>query len=190
MKREVPLHDDVIKWKHFPRYWTLVRGTHRSLVNSPHKGQWRVALTVSLICAWTNSWANNRDAGDLRSHHSNYDATVVVFYAAQQRLVQENMTRNQHGLSHCNRRIIPFLSFANTFCGLMHERCNSSRLTKELRFYCINPSLSKKKLPHNTMRLLHWIIVLSMKVSFRVIASINISNNIYSFALILNNSFM
>ena len=23
------LHDDVIKWKHFPRYWPFVRGIHR-----------------------------------------------------------------------------------------------------------------------------------------------------------------
>ena len=30
--------DDVIKWKHFPRYWPFVRGIHRSPVNSPHKG--------------------------------------------------------------------------------------------------------------------------------------------------------
>ena len=33
-------HDDVIKWKHFPRYWPVVRGIHRSPVNSPLKGQW------------------------------------------------------------------------------------------------------------------------------------------------------
>ena len=26
-------HDDVIKWKHFPRYWPFVRGIHRSPVN-------------------------------------------------------------------------------------------------------------------------------------------------------------
>ena len=32
-------HDDVIKWKHFPRYWPFVRGIHRSPVNYPHKGQ-------------------------------------------------------------------------------------------------------------------------------------------------------
>ena len=37
-------HDDVIKWKHFPRYWRFVRGIHRWPVNSPHKGQWRGAL--------------------------------------------------------------------------------------------------------------------------------------------------
>ena len=36
--------DDVIKWKHFPRYWPFVWGIHRSPVNSPHKGQWRGAL--------------------------------------------------------------------------------------------------------------------------------------------------
>ena len=24
------VHDDVIKWKHFPRYWPFVRGIHRS----------------------------------------------------------------------------------------------------------------------------------------------------------------
>ena len=26
----ITIHDDVIKWKHFPRYWPFVRGIHRS----------------------------------------------------------------------------------------------------------------------------------------------------------------
>ena len=39
-------HDDVIKMKHFSRYWPFVLGTHRSPVNSPHKGQWRGAVNV------------------------------------------------------------------------------------------------------------------------------------------------
>ena len=51
-------HDDVIKWKHFPRYWLFVRGIHRSPVNSPHKGQWCWALIFSLICVWINGWVN------------------------------------------------------------------------------------------------------------------------------------
>ena len=42
-------HDDIIKWKYFPRYWPFVRGIHRSPVNSPHKGQWRGAMMFSLI---------------------------------------------------------------------------------------------------------------------------------------------
>ena len=31
-------HDDVTKWKYFPRYWTFVRGIPRAPMNSPHKG--------------------------------------------------------------------------------------------------------------------------------------------------------
>ena len=65
-------HDDVIKWKHFPRYWPFVR------VNSPHKGQWRGALMFTLICARINGWANNCKAGDLRRNHAHYDVIVVT----------------------------------------------------------------------------------------------------------------
>ena len=71
-------HDDVIKWKHFRRYWPFVRGIHRSPVNSPPKGQWRGVMMFSLICALINGWMNNREAGDLRRHCAHYDATVLV----------------------------------------------------------------------------------------------------------------
>ena len=71
------VHDDVIKWKHFPRYWPFVRWIHRSPVNSPHKGQWRGALMFSLICAWIYGWVNNREAGDLRRHRAHYDVIVL-----------------------------------------------------------------------------------------------------------------
>ena len=53
MNRE---QDDVIKWKHFPRYWPLW-GEFTS-------HQWCGAFMFSLSCAWTNSWTNNRDASD------------------------------------------------------------------------------------------------------------------------------
>ena len=49
------LHDDVIKWKHLPRYWPCVWGINRWPVNSPHNGQWRGALIFSLICTWINA---------------------------------------------------------------------------------------------------------------------------------------
>ena len=70
-------YDDVIKRKHFPRYWPFERGIHRWPVNSPRKGQWRGALVFSLICAWINGWVNNREAGDLRRHRAHYDVTVM-----------------------------------------------------------------------------------------------------------------
>ena len=71
------IHDDIIKWKHFPRYWPFVRGIHRSPVNSPHKGQWRRALMFPLICMWINGWVNNGEAGDVRRHLVHYDVTVM-----------------------------------------------------------------------------------------------------------------
>ena len=70
-------HDDVLKWKHFPRYWPFVRGIHRSPVNSSRKGQWRGALIFSLIRVWINGWVNNREAGDLRCDHAHYDVSVM-----------------------------------------------------------------------------------------------------------------
>ena len=70
-------HDDVIKWKHIPRYWPFVRGIHRSPVNSSHKVQWRRALVFSLIYAWIKSRVNNRDAGDLRRHCAHHDVIVM-----------------------------------------------------------------------------------------------------------------
>ena len=70
-------HDDVIKWKHFPRNWPFVRGIHRSPVNSPHKGQWRGALMFSLICIWIKDWVNNREAGDLRRYRAHYDVIIM-----------------------------------------------------------------------------------------------------------------
>ena len=70
-------HDDVIKWKHFPRNWPFVPGIHRSPVNSPHKGQWRGTLMFSLICVWINDWINNREAGDLRRYRVHYDVIVM-----------------------------------------------------------------------------------------------------------------
>ena len=78
---QTPKHDDVIKWKHFPRYWPFVRGIHWSPVNSPHKGQWRRALMFSLICAWINGWVNNRKAGDFRRHRTHYYVSVMVFWS-------------------------------------------------------------------------------------------------------------
>ena len=71
-------YDDVIKWKHFPRYWPFVRGIHRSPVISPHKGQWRGALVFSLICARINGWVNNGDVGDLRRPRAHCDVIVTI----------------------------------------------------------------------------------------------------------------
>ena len=86
-------HDDVIKWKHFPRNWPFVWGIHRSPVNSSHKGQWRGALMFSLIGVWINGWVNNREAGDLRRYRAHYDVTVMN---PQEMIAQQNKAQQNH----------------------------------------------------------------------------------------------
>ena len=86
-------HDDVIRWKHFPRYWPFVKGIHRPPVDSFHKGHWRGTLMFSLICAWTNGLANNRDDGQLRSRHAHYDITVMICAPTQTNQLQTQWIR-------------------------------------------------------------------------------------------------
>ena len=56
------------------------------------KGQWRGALMFSLICVWINGWVNNREVGNLRQYHAQYDVTVMshalreIWYGSIQRL--------------------------------------------------------------------------------------------------------
>ena len=55
----------------------LCAGNSPVPVNSPHNGQWRRALMLSLICVWINDWVNNHEAGDLRRHRGHYDVNVM-----------------------------------------------------------------------------------------------------------------
>ena len=55
-------HEDIIKWKHFTRYWPFVRGIHRSPVNSPQKvtrsfdGFFDLRLNKRLSKHWRGRW--------------------------------------------------------------------------------------------------------------------------------------
>ena len=68
-------HDDVIKWKHFPRYWPL--GNSPVTGELPAQRSVTRSLDVFFICAWINGWVNIREAGDLRRHRAHYDITVM-----------------------------------------------------------------------------------------------------------------
>ena len=68
-------------WRHqtetFSALLAICVGIYRWTANSPHRGQWRGALVLSLICAWINGWVNNREAGDRRRHRAHYDVAVM-----------------------------------------------------------------------------------------------------------------
>ena len=77
--------DDVIKWRHFPRYWPFVRGIHRSLVNSTHKGQWRGALMFFFdlrlnerLSKQSSCWWFETPSRPLWRHSNGNDATFVT----------------------------------------------------------------------------------------------------------------
>ena len=55
------------KWKHF----LALHEGNPLLIDG--------ALLFSLICVWTDGWANNGDACDLRRNGAHYDVTVMVF---------------------------------------------------------------------------------------------------------------
>ena len=81
--RHLPLWGEFTGDQWIPRTKGQKRGKCFHLMTSswpvdfPHKGQWREALMFSLICAWTNGWANNRYAGDL-SHRAHYNVIVML----------------------------------------------------------------------------------------------------------------
>ena len=47
-------------------------------MDSHHKGQWRVALMFSLICAWTNGWPNNLAHYDVALMCLHLPATLTI----------------------------------------------------------------------------------------------------------------
>ena len=68
-------------WRHqmetFSALLALCAGNSPVPVNSLHEGQWRGGLIFFFICAWINSWVNNREAGDLRRSRAHYDVNVM-----------------------------------------------------------------------------------------------------------------
>ena len=70
-------------WRHqretFSALLAVCEGNPLVSGGSPHKGQWRGDLMFSLIFPWTNDWATNRDADDLRLHPAHYDVTVMCY---------------------------------------------------------------------------------------------------------------
>ena len=111
-------HDDVTKWKHFPRNWPFVRGIHRSPVNFPHKDQWRGALMFSLICIWKNDWKNNREASDWRHYRAHYH---VIVMAPARCLSRTNAIL----LSPVHKRLWNLTKIFSF--GIMHSRMSSAK---------------------------------------------------------------
>ena len=70
-------HDDVIKWKYFPRYWPFVREFTGHRWNPRTKASDAELGCFLWSAPWINGWINNRKSGDLRRHRGHYDVNVM-----------------------------------------------------------------------------------------------------------------
>ena len=70
-------HNDVIKWKHFPRYWHCAGIIYWSSVNSPHEGQWRRALTFFFDLRQKKRLSKQSWGWWFETHHAQFDVTIM-----------------------------------------------------------------------------------------------------------------
>ena len=108
-----PIHDDVIKWKHFPHYLPLVMEILRSI---PLTKASEAELWCFLWFAFRkNSWVNNREAGDLRRHRARYDAILMYLLSC---LIHISILRPSwyhmplHGLALSFKPYLPLCKFS------------------------------------------------------------------------------
>ena len=73
--------DNNIWWPHqmktFSALLAFCAGNSPVTVEFPAQRPVTHSFDVSLVCTWTNSLANNGDAGDLRRHRAHYDVIVM-----------------------------------------------------------------------------------------------------------------
>ena len=72
-------HDDVIKWKHFPRYLPFVRGIHRSPLNPPHKRPVTRGFGVFFHLCLNKRMSKQSWGWWFGRHRGYYDVIVICF---------------------------------------------------------------------------------------------------------------
>ena len=74
-----PIHDDVIMWKNFPRYWSF-EGMPPVTCGFRSQGPVTRSIDDFFISSWTNGWANRRYVGDLMRHRAHDDVAAMITY--------------------------------------------------------------------------------------------------------------
>ena len=59
------LHDDVMTWKFFLKYWPFMRAIHWSPSSTGFPSQKASILSACLVFTWTGCWPNTQIASDL-----------------------------------------------------------------------------------------------------------------------------
>ena len=154
----IALHVDVIKWKHFPRYWPCV-------VTGKFPSQRLVTRSfgVFLICAWINGWVKSRDLRRIRAH---YDVIVMQHYNAVVSQITDSTTARStncwgwHQTEH-QRSTILALCEGNplVMAGLPRQRANNVKSVPLLPGKIIHLSSKSRHLIHKmAFKILHYIV--------------------------------
>ena len=125
----------------FSALLVLCKG-NQSPVDSLTKASDR-ALMFSLICAWTNSWANKQDAGDLRHH---YDVIVMNRFILQV-LGSQTWFTDKFWLLIQNLKIVhPILNQNKVDRKLasIHQWPHNTVATKKCFWYSISKKMTKQ----------------------------------------------
>ena len=153
-------HDDVIKWKHFARYWPP---TQRPVTRS---------FEVFFDLRLNHSWANNWDAGDLRRYRDHYDIIVMICLSISQNACLWNwwidfLCSNFYGTSrafaHLTLMGLPRVHISKTFWWIYSTRssvefsiplsvcgCATSWSFAHLPHVCLPMSMSHKLVKFGT----------------------------------------
>ena len=75
-------HDDIIKWKYFPRYWTFL-GESIGTGGFPSQKPVTRSSDVFFDMRLNKNWANNWQAGDLKRHRAHYDVIIMIRYVKE-----------------------------------------------------------------------------------------------------------
>ena len=129
-------------WRHqmetFFALLALCAGNSPIPVNSPHKGQWRGSLMLSLICVWMNGCVNNRETGDLRRHRAHYDVRVMItseitLYGMGPRNQHQTTTKHNKTWAEC---ILLWHTYESISYIALYRKCSFRGSTGCLNLMC------------------------------------------------------
>ena len=117
-------HDDVIKWKHFPRYWPFVRGIHRSRW-IPHTKANDAEFDVffdlppnkQLSKQWWGWWFGTQSCPLWRHSNENREDRVLVCITIWLRCILRR-NRIQEASCRVKMNVIP-----NVICNMFFSVC-------------------------------------------------------------------
>ena len=119
-------NDDVIKWKHFPRYWPFVRRIDRPPVDSSHKDQWRRA--------WCFLWsAPEQSVKQIIDTQVVWDAIALIMTSLLCKDSERDLDISEMNRSECDqlgntcRLVVIIWAIFNSVPSALTSHCNLQR---------------------------------------------------------------